>query len=96
MWTHLFSGDISPSIEALLVFCVAVTAILRAWIGYRQIIVRERARTRRLNLALKGVRPEHRSKIISACGELEKDDGSGRDGKPSVKANSKEDDLCAR
>jgi hypothetical protein len=90
MGAHLFLGSINPSIQAFFILSLAATAVIRAWIAYRQIIVKEKARTTRLNRALKGVSPEHRSEIITACGELEKAGRSERRGHVLVKSNPTE------
>jgi hypothetical protein len=71
MPAHLSWEHMSSAIQALFIICLATTAVLRAWIAYRQVIIREKARTRRFNRALEGVHPKQRTSIIVACGKLE-------------------------
>jgi hypothetical protein len=73
---HLPWGNMSSVIQAVIIIAIPVTAVLRAWISYRQVIIIEKARTRRLNRALEGVGPDQRSKIIVACSQLETNSSS--------------------
>jgi len=68
---YLFSGAVTPSIQALAVLAVAGTAAWRIWVAYRKTVTQEKERTSRLTHALDGASPPQRPEIIRACSLLE-------------------------
>ena len=102
---HLFQGALSPTVQALAVIALAVTAAWRTWVTYRKTVFRERARTSRLTQAIDGASPRERPEIIRACSLLEaasrqESDDSGRPGvmgrepggRPAARHRSRSDD----
>lgn len=73
-------------VRALFLFAIVpLTAVVRAWFGYRKVVAVERWRTTRFATALHLVEPAQRAEIITACAFVEEvcaapPDPSGRAG----------------
>jgi hypothetical protein len=79
---HLALDGVDPSIQIILVLALPGSIGLKVWLVYRLTVVKERGRTERLNAAIDGVSPDHRSEIIRACGALENGDSATNGQKP--------------
>ena len=69
---ELFAASAThPVFPIILAFFISGGAVLRAWISYRRVEIREKSRTERFSSAIDGSRPDERPEIIRACSELE-------------------------
>lgn len=73
----MFGGE--GAMSNLLIVAIAIVSLIQAGFAYLRWYQCQKWRTRRFEMALKGVGQAYRENVIRACGELENGGSDGRD-----------------